>query len=212
MFIKKILIIIRENFVSLGLKLAIVTGGLILFLGRAWAGEDAFIFFRYVDNFLGGYGLVFNLGERVEGFTAPLWVFVLSFLHLITGFELRPLSIFFGLFLSSLAILLILFFDNSRKIFFPLGVLILITNSAFRDFATSGFETSLTYLLLVSFALLVKKGSAGKYSGLTGLLIAFLVLNRPEAFLLLLYLTGWWLLRIVGEFLKKQRPAAGKLT
>ena len=32
--------------------------------------DDAFISFRYAQNFLNGHGLVFNIGERVEGFTS----------------------------------------------------------------------------------------------------------------------------------------------
>jgi len=36
--------------------------------------DDAYISYRYVANFLNGDGLVFNLGERVEGFTNFGWV------------------------------------------------------------------------------------------------------------------------------------------
>ena len=45
---------------------------------RTWLAEDAFITFRYVENWLNGYGLVFNMGERVEGFTSPLWMVFLA--------------------------------------------------------------------------------------------------------------------------------------
>ncbi|RJR26209.1 hypothetical protein C4561_05710, partial [candidate division WWE3 bacterium] len=118
-----------------------------LFLSRAWVGEDAFIFFKYVDNLLNGHGLVFNVGERVEGFTAPLWVFVLSFFRLITGAELRSIALVLGLLLSLITIFIILRYDNKANFFFPIGVFLLISNSAFRDYATSGFETSLSFLL-----------------------------------------------------------------
>jgi hypothetical protein len=37
------------------------------------AAEDAYITFRYARNFATGHGLVFNPGERVMGFTSPLW-------------------------------------------------------------------------------------------------------------------------------------------
>ncbi len=40
--------------------------------------DDAFISFRYVENFLDGRGLVFNPGERVEGYTNFLWIMLLS--------------------------------------------------------------------------------------------------------------------------------------
>lgn len=35
--------------------------------------DDAYIFLRYGRNLVDGHGLVFNPGERVEGFTSPLW-------------------------------------------------------------------------------------------------------------------------------------------
>ena len=40
--------------------------------------DDAFTSLRYVKNFLNGDGLVFNYGERVEGYTNFLWVMLLS--------------------------------------------------------------------------------------------------------------------------------------
>ena len=36
--------------------------------------DDAYISYRYVANFLGGHGLVYNIGERIEGFTNFAWV------------------------------------------------------------------------------------------------------------------------------------------
>lgn len=35
--------------------------------------EDAWITFRYAANLVAGNGLVYNVGERVMGFTSPLW-------------------------------------------------------------------------------------------------------------------------------------------
>ncbi len=40
--------------------------------------DDAFISFRYARNLLEGHGLVFNVGERVEGYSNFLWVLELS--------------------------------------------------------------------------------------------------------------------------------------
>lgn len=39
--------------------------------------DDAFIAFRYADNVARGYGPVWNRGERVEGFSSPLWLGIL---------------------------------------------------------------------------------------------------------------------------------------
>ena len=50
--------------------------------------DDAFISFRYVRNLVEGHGLVFNLGERVEGYSNFLWVLKLAALWGMFG--LRP--------------------------------------------------------------------------------------------------------------------------
>ncbi len=48
-----------------------------LWLGQSLPFDDAYISFRYADNFRVGDGLVFNPGERVEGFSNPLFVVLL---------------------------------------------------------------------------------------------------------------------------------------
>jgi hypothetical protein len=57
----------------LGCAVAAVAVGVILAARRSWMCDDAFISFRYADNLVRGQGLVFNAGERVEGFTNLLW-------------------------------------------------------------------------------------------------------------------------------------------
>ena len=47
--------------------------------------DDAFIAFRYVRNFVEGHGLVFNPGERVEGYSSFLWVLELAAIWKIFG-------------------------------------------------------------------------------------------------------------------------------
>lgn len=46
--------------------------------------DDAMISMRYAKNLAGGHGLVWNPGgERVEGFTNPLWVGIMALVHLL---------------------------------------------------------------------------------------------------------------------------------
>jgi len=49
----------------------------LAFINTAWVAEDAFITFRSVDNMLAGYGPVWNIGERVQVYTHPLWYILL---------------------------------------------------------------------------------------------------------------------------------------
>lgn len=50
--------------------------GAFLFIN--FTTDDPFISYRYAENLASGYGLVFNKGEWVEGFSNPTWVFILS--------------------------------------------------------------------------------------------------------------------------------------
>jgi hypothetical protein len=52
---------------------ALAAAHALSFLG-AGPFDDDFICYRYARNALAGIGLEFNAGERVEGFTVPLWV------------------------------------------------------------------------------------------------------------------------------------------
>ena len=47
--------------------------------------DDAFISFRYVRNLLNGHGLVFNVGERVEGYSNFLWALELAAIWRVLG-------------------------------------------------------------------------------------------------------------------------------
>src|SRR4029453_5295362 len=56
-----------------------------IFLANAWMGDDAYITLRTVWNFIHGYGLSYNPDERVQAYTDPLWMFVISAVPLVTG-------------------------------------------------------------------------------------------------------------------------------
>jgi hypothetical protein len=59
---------------------------------RGWVANDAFISFRYARNWVEGHGLVFNAGERVEGYTNFLWILLLSPFQA-AGASLPPVSV-----------------------------------------------------------------------------------------------------------------------
>lgn len=45
--------------------------------------DDAMISMRYAYNLAHGNGLVWNVGERVEGITNPLWTGIMAIVHLL---------------------------------------------------------------------------------------------------------------------------------
>lgn len=55
-----------------------LVAGLFFVNHYAWLLDDAFVYFRYVDNLLFlDFGLVYNAGEYVEGYSSPLWALLL---------------------------------------------------------------------------------------------------------------------------------------
>jgi arabinofuranosyltransferase len=66
------------NIKSKAILLGIMAIFVIHSLSLNFTQDDAFISYRYVKNFINGHGLVFNPGERVEGYTNFLWIILLS--------------------------------------------------------------------------------------------------------------------------------------
>src|SRR4051812_10262353 len=52
---------------------------------NAWVGDDAYITFRVADNAARGYGLRFNVAERVQACTHPLWMLLVPLVHVLFG-------------------------------------------------------------------------------------------------------------------------------
>ena len=50
----------------------------LAYLFRVGLIDDTYIFLRYARNLADGNGPVFNVGERVEGFSSPLWTILLG--------------------------------------------------------------------------------------------------------------------------------------
>lgn len=57
---------------------ALLLGLMLWYVYQPYTVDDAFISYRYAENFAAGNGLVYNVGERVEGYTNFLWVMLLA--------------------------------------------------------------------------------------------------------------------------------------
>jgi len=119
---------------------------LLIVTKRAWVSDDAYITLRTVDNFINGYGLTWNVNERVEVYTHPLWMLLLSFFYLFTH-EAYLTTIFVSL---GLVLFTLVYLQFKIK---PLSHLILVflvlgLSNAFVDFSTSGLENALSYTLI----------------------------------------------------------------
>jgi arabinofuranosyltransferase len=171
---------------------------LILFavtlIRTAWMSDDAYITLRTVDNFTHGRGLTWNVAERSQSFTHPLWMLLLSAAYFFTREAyFTTLALSFAL---SLATLLVLATRLARNALAAVaGIAVLTLSKAFVDYSTSGLENVLTFLLLaVFFAVELRVRSPRRKVFTLSLLTALVALNRIDAVLLVapLFLFALW--------------------
>ena len=156
-----------------------------IILNRAWVSDDAYITLRTVDNFINGYGLTWNVNERVEVYTHPLWMLLLSFFYFFTR-EAYLTTIFVSL---ALTLFTLIYLQSKIKPFhhFILVFLTLGLSNAFVDFATSGLENVLNYVLftLFFFQFFDKKEPKGNYFKIV-FLTGLIGMTRLDLLLLIL--------------------------
>ncbi|HEV3266755.1 MAG TPA: hypothetical protein VG014_14630 [Acidimicrobiales bacterium] len=153
-----------------------------------WVDEDAFINFRIIDNLVGGHGLVYNLGERVEVNSDPLWLFTLTLFHEVLPFvALEWLSVVLGLactglgFLAGAQAVRRLAESRHEGRVFPLGLLMVSVVAGVWEFATSGLEMSMVFLWLgVCFLALVRVEARRRGPLAAAVLMGLGPLIRPE--------------------------------
>lgn len=182
-----------------GVPLTVALAALVLSILSCWpAEEDAFIYFRFALHAARGLGLVFNPGERVEGFSSPLWMLLLAAAarvgHPAVHVWARGLGVVCG------AATVLATDSLARRLAMPswarLGAMLTVAgNFYFLVWAQSGLETPLYSLLLAAAAAAYLRRSAASQSPATGrrfgaigtgALLGFAALGRPEGVLLLL--------------------------
>ncbi|HET9136089.1 MAG TPA: hypothetical protein VFO76_05575 [Candidatus Kapabacteria bacterium] len=188
--------------------LLVIAVGLVQAIVLRWVSDDSFITFRYVKNFVDGNGIVYNIGERIEGYTHFLWLLILSFTKLI-GFDPVIASMWIGV--ACFALLLTIYLRISYKeqtssSYLPLVAILLALNYDMLVWVTGGLETSL-YTLLISVAFycwFYTKLPQQRKLLLVGSLLLLTALTRPDG--ALFTITGAILL--AGKNLKENKSIA----
>lgn len=156
-----------------------------LIIRTAWLSDDIFITFRTILNWLHGAGPVFNIGERVQAYTHPLWFLLLSGGTWLFGnifYVTFGLSIILAV--GTLWLLLKYYALDTPKIL--LLAIILCCSKAFIDYSTSGLENVLAYFLLTLIILSVNQIPKNIYQlSLFTLLASLLFLTRADLILLI---------------------------
>ena len=156
----------------------------------AWISDDAAITLRTVLNWLYGYGPRFNVDERVQAYTHPLWFLTLAGLSWLRG------NVFDATFVASIGFSLLGFYLLCRLALHTTALLLaaalLILSRAYVDFATSGLENPLSHVLLLA-AFSCAVGGSRRAWYLRGFFLAcgLIYLCRPDQLLLVAPLAAW---------------------
>ncbi len=149
--------------------------------------DDAYISFRYARNLAEHGQLVFNLGERVEGYTNFLWTVLLA-LGMKLGVDpiasSRFLGVAFAVGTLAVAVRMSLRLDDERPspwhLVAPLG---LAGTGAFACWCSGGLETQLfTFLSFLAFERLLAESNGHPGFG-SAAAFALAAMTRPEGML-----------------------------
>jgi len=177
--------------VQFGILLSLYLAYAMVMIRSSWLADDAYITLRTVDNFVHGYGLRWNISERVQTYTHALWMITLIPVYYITQSHYYTPLIISWIFSISCATILLFILPKSFRHAVTNG-LIIIFSKAFVDFSTSGLENPLTHLLLVCFfGVWIKAGVETKRSFALGLFAGLLAMNRHDAIILVAPALAW---------------------
>jgi arabinofuranosyltransferase len=180
----------REQLGRLARACGLIAFGWVL-VRTAWLCDDAFISFRVVENAVTGHGLRWNVADRVQVFTHPLWMLLHIPFRALTG----------EIYYTSLALCAAASIGTVWQLMrraastVPAGILaaaLAVSSKAFVDYSTSGLENPLTHLLLVLFFVAGLREGGGYQ--IQAILAGLLIVNRLDALLLVLpalAIAGW---------------------
>lgn len=164
--------------------LAVLVAGQAFWCARhlgAYLHDDTFISMRYARHLATGSGLVFNPGERVEGYTNFLWTLLLATASA-AGFDLAIVAASASALLS-LALTLAVYafvarrFETLARAWALVAAVWIAMHPLVRAEAVGGLETILFTLLFVgAFA----AGTSSRWLPLAGPLFGLATLTRPE--------------------------------
>lgn len=155
-----------------------------LFLVHAWVYvdffiDDAYISLRYVTQWLAGNGLVYNIGEQVEGYSNFSWVVLLGVSGAL-GLDLVVSAQLLGLGFSIATLVLVHRFAQQRLQLPLLSPLLLALSVPIAAWSTAGLESPLVmFLVFAGVALFQREEERGR-GWSSSVFWGLLALTRPE--------------------------------
>lgn len=171
-----------------------------VFLANAWMGDDAYITYRVVWNWVHGYGLTFNPDERVQAYTHPLWMLATSAAHFITReFFFTGTALSWAFDIATLVVLMRWARTGPKA---AVVIVWLLTSKAFVDYTSSGLENPLSYFLVALFYTRYLDRPRGSVADARELraytfIASLAFLTRPDAVLLFAVPLGEMLWQVV---------------
>jgi hypothetical protein len=145
---------------------------------------------RYAKNFVEHKGLVWNVGERVEGFTTPLWTLFMICAIWLFGTHYAPLAIQILGGMTCIAVFVIYCWAGIRnkasELAVVTGVLMLLLSYPISYWGLSGMEATAVCAVFAAAAAMqysYEKGNSGNPFLVHSLLIAIAYCLRPDGWL-----------------------------
>jgi arabinofuranosyltransferase len=172
---------------AVALGLLVVLAIAVLFPYRHFAGDDAYITFRFARNLAEGGGFSFNAGVPTYGSTAPLWVFLISGLHLL-GLDIPDAAHLMNWVFAITDVVLFFVLASrylGRNLSAWIATLLLVADPWFVRWSLSGMENPLALALLIGMLLSqLQMRNSGRINWTAPLLAGLAGLCRPEMTLL----------------------------
>ena len=183
----RVLDVTRRPSVWIVIAILILLGGQVFFFRVT--SDDAFISLRYAENFARGWGLVFNEGERVEGYSNFLWVIILAgFARVgLTGIMVpKILGVILGVASLLETYVLAVSLNPRGRLWNVLPCLLLATSVQFVVWSVAGLEEMLfVFLILIAAHLYVRELLDPDLLPLSSVIFLLLALTRPEGVIFL---------------------------
>ena len=173
--------------------------GYLAYISR-FLTDDAFISFRYIRNLLEGNGLVWNPGERVEGYSNFLWVLELAGIWAATGVPPEEAAWWLSVAYTVATLAAMAWWTwrlpgvRSRGLVWWMALGLLCSSATFAKWTSGGGLETRQFTFFVVLAVVALTAHQGSRRGalVASLSLALASLTRPEGPLIAACCFAWW--------------------
>ena len=178
--------------------------------------DDAFISFRYARNLLEGHGLVWNPGERVEGYSNFLWVLELAAIWAVTGVPPEDAARWLSVAYTAATLGAMAWWAwrlpglRERGLVWWMALALLCSSATFALWTSAGGLETRQFTFFVLLAVVALTAHRGSRRGLAvaSLSLALAALTRPEGPLIAACCFAWWAIQEAASA-GAERPGSG---